>query len=386
MAKSLLAVKTKKKPVARQPKYTDTRFTGDEPVWIGAEKWSADKLRSEVHRGFYFYNYYSNPGDMRKYVVQYGQKHLKWTKEDISAFNECDDQRVGQTICSYAKMVLDGAPIPEEEYAQKKIDELLGYGKTKLSVKKEAAKPKRNVQDHMNDKLIDVLGDIEHWYDSVVFDEVPLDTDMVAYFREINMPQQFVSRIRNFYEPIRDEMVSAKDKKADPELREAYKNITAAKFKQIVAFYTKLFDALDTYGAVKSATRKIRKPRPVSKEKLVKKIKYCTEDTDLNLVSINPVDIIGAEQLWIYNRKTRKLGKYVAAADSKQLTIKGTAIIGYDEKQSIAKTIRKPENVIKKFMSAGKVALRTWLDEIKTTPVQLNGRLTADTLILKVQK
>ena len=219
-----------------------------------------------------------------------------------------------------------------------------------------------------------------------MFDEVPLDTDMVAYFREINMPQQFVSRIRNFYEPIRDEMVSAKDKKADPELREAYKNITAAKFKQIVAFYTKLFDALDTYGAVKSATRKIRKPRPVSKEKLVKKIKYCTEDTDLNLVSINPVDIIGAEQLWIYNRKTRKLGKYVAAADSKQLTIKGTAIIGYDEKQSIAKTIRKPENVIKKFMSAGKVALRTWLDEIKTTPVQLNGRLTADTLILKVQK
>ena len=60
--------------------------------------------------------------------------------------------------------------------------------------------------------------------------------------------------------------------------------------------------------------------------------------------------------------------------------------MGFDAKISVAKTVRKPEIVMKKFMAAGKVALRTWLDEIKATPVVLNGRLNADTLLLKVAK
>ena len=98
------------------------------------------------------------------------------------------------------------------------------------------------------------------------------------------------------------------------------------------------------------------------------------------------MDVIGAKELWVYNRKTRKLGKYVAAADSGTLGIRGTAILGYDATASVAKTVRKPEVVMKKFMAAGKVALRSWLDEMSTTGVQMNGRLNADTMLLKVQK
>ena len=41
---------------------------------------------------------------------------------------------------------------------------------------------------------------------------------------------------------------------------------------------------------------------------------------------------------------------------------------------------------MKKFMSAGKVQLRTWMDEINATPVKLNGRLNADTLLLKAAR
>ena len=76
MAKSLLSVKSKKKPVARQPKYTDEKFTGAEPTWAGADKWSEDKLRVELLSAYSFYNYYYTPADMRKFVVQYGQKFL----------------------------------------------------------------------------------------------------------------------------------------------------------------------------------------------------------------------------------------------------------------------------------------------------------------------
>jgi len=263
---------------------------------------------------------------------------------------------------------------------------LLTYGMAKLSEKQATKAPavKRTIQDHMREKQYDIVGELEAQYDAYMAGaELP---DFVTYFRDSKMPQQFVSRIVSYYADIEAELTASQGKGADSQLAEAYKWVTKTDLKRMQLFYSKLTDALNTYGAVKAAVRKARVKKPVSKEKLVKKVKYCTEDTTLNLVSINPVDVIGARELWVYNKKTRKLGKYQAAADSGTLGIKGTAILGYDDKTSVAKTVRKPEVVMKKFMAAGKVALRTWLDEMSTTGVQMNGRLNADTMLLKVQK
>ena len=209
---------------------------------------------------------------------------------------------------------------------------------------------------------------------------------MVTWMRERNVPQAFVNRIGAYYTPVMEELEAAKSKGADPELKAAYKHYDKDRFKRVSSFFAQLTEALSTYGQVKKATRAARVKKPVSKEKMIKKVKYAAEDTDLNLVSINPVDVIGAKELWVYNKKTRKLGKYVAAADSGTLGIKGTAVLGFDPKASISKTVRKPEVVMKKFMAAGKVQLRTWMDELSTTGVQMNGRLNADTLLLKVSR
>jgi hypothetical protein len=80
------------------------------------------------------------------------------------------------------------------------------------------------------------------------------------------------------------------------------------------------------------------------------------------------------------------MGKYVAASDAGQLGIKGNVIVGFDTKQSTAKTLRKPAEQLKQFASAGKVALRTFYEEIKAVPVTLNGRLSADIVLLKAIK
>jgi len=386
MAKSLLSVKSKKKPAPRQPKYTDEKFTGGELTFANWDKLTEEQQRFALLRGYNFYNYYHTPAEMRKYVVQFAQRDLKWGKTEIAAFAECEDQRVGMPVSSFAKMKLNGYPDAIPEYVTNKLAELLAYGTAKLTEKQAAKAPqaKRTIQDHMREKQYDIVGELEAQYDAYMAGtELP---DFVTYFRDIKMPQQFVSRIVSYYAEIEAELTASQAKGADSQLAEAYKWVTKADLKRMQLFYSKLTDALNTYGAVKAAVRKARVKKPVSKEKLVKKVKYCTEDTELNLVSINPVDVIGAKELWVYNRKTRKLGKYQAAADSGTLGIKGTAILGYDEKSSIAKTVRKPEVVMKKFMAAGKVALRTWMDEIKATPVQMNGRLNADTMLLKVQK
>ena len=105
-----------------------------------------------------------------------------------------------------------------------------------------------------------------------------------------------------------------------------------------------------------------------------------------------PDQIVKANELWVFNIKTRKIGKYIAKNIDPQgqqregtgLSVKGTTIIGFDEEKSIQKTLRKPDEQLQTFKSSGKVKLRTFLDDIKTIDTKLNGRCNPDTLLLKV--
>ena len=385
MAKSLLTVKAKKKPTPRQPKFTDERFTGGEPVWTDSANWTKEQLHREIHRGYFFYNYYMTPADMRKHVVTYGQKFLKWGKPEISAFAECEDFRVGITVCSFSKMILDGAPLQTSDFITNKIADLLAYGSEKIANKKVIAtniSQKKSVQDHMAEKFDEIIGEIENYYDLVIRGDNTIP-DFVAYFRKVNMPQQFVNRIRTRYDEHRAEITASQLKNADAQLIEGYKWIKRTDLKRINAWFTALLDALTAYGQVKSAVRKVRKAKPVSKEKLVKGVKFMAQFPELNLVSITPSNIIGSTVLWCYDTKTRKLIVYHAATDAKQLTIKGSTIIGYDDKLSVAKTLRKPSETLKEFASAGKIKLRTFMQDIKTTETLASGRINANQILLK---
>jgi hypothetical protein len=95
------------------------------------------------------------------------------------------------------------------------------------------------------------------------------------------------------------------------------------------------------------------------------------------------LDLIESTEVWVYNVKTRKLGKYIAE-EGQHMQVKGTSLLFYDADKSVQKTLRKPEETLKEFKKAGKVKLRTFMDEIKTTDIKLNGRLNSDTIILKV--
>ena len=70
--------------------------------------------------------------------------------------------------------------------------------------------------------------------------------------------------------------------------------------------------------------------------------------------------------------------------DGSGLQVKGTTIIGFNEKESLQKTLRKPDQQLKEFKDAGKVKLRKFLEEIATTDTKLNGRCNPDTILLRV--
>jgi hypothetical protein len=242
---------------------------------------------------------------------------------------------------------------------------------------------KVTIQDRLNDILKTHILHFEELEDALIEGKT-VDAKAYDYLTGKNVPQGMLSRIAAVFEKRQDEMNEARAGK-DEQLNEGYAHYKAADYKRFDAFYTKLIADLTSYGQVKKATKKVTVRKPPAKEKLVAKLKYLKEEKTLRLVSVNPVDIVGATELWVYNVRTRKLGKYVAEAMGGALTVKGTAIVGFSETASVQKTLRKPDVQLKEFLSAGKIQLRKFIEDIKATEIKLTGRINPDTILLKVQ-
>jgi hypothetical protein len=219
------------------------------------------------------------------------------------------------------------------------------------------------------------------------FDEVwhkSSGEEFVAYtwMVENEVKPMHASKIAEYFRKRAAEWIAIIESK-DEYVRESYPRprkemIEGAKFFAAVAA-----DA-EKLSSNKNAARKPRKKKPVSFEKKVARLKYKKDDTENKLVSIDPVKIMGAQQLWVYNTKTRKLGLYIAK-DEAGLAVKGSAIDNYKYSESISKTLRKPKEVLSRVLDGGKVVLRKVMGEINAKPSELNGRINKDTILLRVE-
>jgi hypothetical protein len=153
--------------------------------------------------------------------------------------------------------------------------------------------------------------------------------------------------------------------------------------KDYVAFFEKINQACDTLIDTGKAQRKPRKPKAVSKEKLVSKLKYQLNCPELGIASINPTEIIDATEVWVYNTKTRKLGMYKVEGLQAGMSVKGTTIQHFEISTSIQKTLRKPAEQLKLFKGTAKTKYQKAFKDINAVEIKLNGRLNDTTIILK---
>ena len=256
----------------------------------------------------------------------------------------------------------------------------------------EATKPKNayvpSIQERIKEASGNIIAEIEEVVDDFIDNPNTFKgLDPVKLFRKLNVNQAHARHIRAFYEGVYAEyiMLQQPAREQEEDLREAYAHLDKAAIKRAVTLFGGILGACDLITAESKATRKTRTAKPKSADKLVAKMKYCKTDEKYKVASINPVDIIGATEVWVFNTKTRKLGKYVAE-DGQQFQVKGTTLQFFDAKQSIAKTLRKPEQQLAEFNKSGKVQLRKFLDEIKGVETKMNGRFNTDTVILKAVK
>jgi hypothetical protein len=374
----------------RDPAFSDEKYTGREPVWDTerAAAMSQDEFDHFLRKSFFYYNYYYTQKDCKRHVVKWMQDN-QYSKADVSKFVRSPDRAIPMTACGLVMAARQGMPMREKEltYLRDRLHEAVNSDDLEPEVATDKTTPvpvvrAPTIQDRLNEKTAEHLAHFEGWYDDVIAGN-DVKPDAFNYLTANTVPQSQINKFVELFNNRKTELTAAQAKE-DEDLAEAYRHYKAADFKRHYAFFDSVLDALDQYRSVKKTQKKARVKRAPNKEKVVSKLKYMKEEKTLKLVSINPVDIVGAQELWAYNTKTRKLYKYMADSLTGPLGVKGTSITGYDEVKSVGKTLRKPEEKLKEFAKATKVQLRKFLEEIKATETQANGRINADIVLLRI--
>jgi hypothetical protein len=360
----------------------------------------------------HFVHYEIESKDWLVKIKDYIKKN--YDKKIVASINRLPDWKVGSgSHWAVTAALLDTAPelVPNDYKTGivRWVHTLAEEGTAVVEEKKveETAKPKTvhvpTIQERITEQAQDACEAIEEWLDGFVRDRKTFDPkgfDFVSHFANKKVSQAHARKIKGYYTaeleeaqliqtlPTPGEINREKDPhKSDmlQQLREGYSHLTK---KDALAYLTALETLHGACNVVIDASKATRKPKAKkapSKEKLITKVQYKDRDDKLQIVSVNPLELIAATEIWVYNVKTRKLGKYVAE-DGQVMQVKGTSLLFYDTDKSVQKTLRKPEETLKEFKKAGKVKLRTFLNDIKTTDIKLNGRLNSDTIILKTQQ
>ena len=262
--------------------------------------------------------------------------------------------------------------------------------------KKKEAKPKNLFQERMLEQVTDLCGDWDDLLDQFVEKEkfelkkFDPEKDMKVYGGGLIKPAH-AKIVKEQYEGIYAEALENLAGTCE-QLKEAYSFMDKKMKKDYVAFFEKINAACDAIILTGKANRKQRKPRARSKDTIIKKLKFQLNDGALGIASISSTDVVYANELWVYNTKTRKVGVYHAKDKDPRglqrqgagLMVKGTTIQDFDEETSVQKTLRKPAEQINNWTGKAKTKFAKAFDEVKTTPTKLTGRINDSTILLQV--
>ena len=371
------------------------------PVWEGCETWDDATFHRHFKRSMDYYRLESDIKSYKPAVVKW-METVGCTKADITAFKKVKDSRVGTTMGAVACCLNRGMTPQRDDFNQGRdtaawlraeIVKVITEGKNDIDPDEakaaEAAKPAvytPSIQERVKEAAYRMTEEIEDAIEGFQTDPESFDPKafkMLNLLKGKEVKAAHARIIKAFYSKDLAELEELASGKGDEQLREGYSHRSKKQIKNMIAFYQEIMSACDMLSQEAKVNRKPRAKKSVPAEKIVSKLKYMKTNEPLKLVSISPTDIVGATELWVYNSKSRKLGKYVAA-EYQTLSVKGTTITGFNETTSVCKTLRKPEEKLKEFKAAGKVQLRKFLDDINATDTKMNGRLNEEIILLKV--
>ena len=268
--------------------------------------------------------------------------------------------------------------VREEQTKKGKVDKLLGRA-PKGPVKTFT------IQERIAEQTRYIIGHIEGEIDAFVADGCKKSKFNAQKFfvqHEVKGPQ--AKLIVEFLDGNISEIKELLERK-DEQLVEAYSFLTKSKQKKFYDFLCSLRDAtLERIDSVKK-TRKKRKRKVKTPQQQVAAVKYLDKSEDDKLKSIDPANIIGASQVWIYDTKTRFLFAYHSPVG---MSVKGSTLQDFDADISFGKKVRDQytDRIINEVLTGGKVKLRRVMSSINAKEKEVTGRINKNQIILRAVK
>ena len=362
----------------------DAQAYGTEPSWTNQDEISNLKI-AEI-RALNWYNYFCDNKKAKTFVVEY-MASIGRSKEEISLVAS-SDASIPVQLGWVARMMCMGYE-PSESFKNFFVKEFKNIVETAKKTKKPKASvvvatttaPVVSIQDRIREKASEEAGEIEGLVDDFIIGGCKSAPDMQSYLKskdlssivQKKMCEVFIKRSKEFEDVMNT---------SDADIKEGYSNFSKVQLRKVKEFYDAIV-AETNRGAEKKPTRKARKVKEKPASVVASKVQYMKDFAELNLKSILPEKIVGANQVWLYNTKTKLLGMY-NSDNAKGLTIKGTTIQNFNVETSIGKRLRKPEATIKDVLNGGKIVLKKLLDGLTTKPAELTGRINSDTIVVRV--
>jgi len=338
------------------------QHVGDEPVWKSKKAPTQGDLAGAL-------NWYNENREEK-----HAAKFLGVPKTIAKNFS---------TAAWVTRMLTRGYTLPKNskktyDDSMRRLKAIMKQRKTETKV---ASTETISIQDRIRMRTEEIIGEMEGLVDE--FGIRGNYKDMKAYQWMVDNDVKSIhcaAIIEHFQKQAAEVYIAATGK--DKQLVEAYAHYGKKGITNLLQCYAHIVKDAERLSHNASKSRKPRKRKPPSFEKMVSKVNYKERDDSLRLVSVDPIKIIGASQLWVYNTKTRNLGVY-NALDVSGLGMKGTTLQNYGS-DSMAKILRKPEDVLPDVVTGGKIKLRKVMDSINAKPKKLNGRLNKDTILLRI--
>lgn len=350
----------------------DLKVFGDEPTFAPGHTLSLTEELTTLN----WYSYICDVSNAREYLESY----LAKSPEIVAKLKKLPDYAVPRTAAWVVRIESRGARFanPKSAWVLKKLDEaFVSY----LNVPEEAAEePKPNVLARVRDKAGDFIGDIEE-----ALDKRDYAFKLYDYLSQNNVSGRVANQIVDYYEPLKEELEDALD--GDEEVKEGYAGVPKAELKARLAFVSGLLDDAEKFTDNKRAQRKPRKKKVKTADKILQFFKPKPKDDEHKIVSVNPVAVLGAQEVWTFNT-TYGILTVMRADGPGGLNVHRTAITGYDEKTSVSKRIgRKAHEILPQVTGGGKVVRRKLMDRIKTAAINpIKDRVNEDVILLYVSK
>lgn len=347
---------------AKLPKSMEEKYLGKEPKDCILNK-------IDTTRAYNYFNYFYNA----EKAIEFLETYLEKNKETqlLKKFKKFPTNQFPNNIGWLARMQMNGVTItPESEvYFSNFMKKLHDF-----EVVKKNEQTLTKVVSYENPHIVHL--ELEH--DKVLRNLSGYKFDADLYFKVNTLSLIDLKKVSSYYEPILHELESVS---TDEKVKEGYNKYTKKELAALITFYSDIIKNTKDMKIEKARTKVTRKPKPVSIQKKIKKLRFLEKDNNLNISSISSAKVLTSSCIVLYNRERRKL--YLCHSPT-TFDVNGVSIINIDPEKSFSKTIRKPE-MVKVFLDGTKSSVVKKFNEIKAVPAPVERFTTnVDTLLLRV--